>query len=684
MREDGSSMRDAERSDEANGAAGAGPPAGAAPGERFAAEDFGADYPPLAGDEKNFLATRVVSGGERDTGLGPGAVIDDFRIVREIGRGGMGVVYEAEQISLGRRVALKLVPPGALRNRASFDRFRREALAVARLSHPRIVALHGFNQSGGVAYLAMEYVPGPDLAEIIDRLRTARTHGRRFVRIGGEAPPAGRAGTARAPAADGSGGGAEPNLDLRNYSHFAASIGADAADALAHAHVAGLVHRDIKPSNLILAADGRVKLSDFGLAKSSEDGSLTRSGDFIGSPAYVSPEQASPRRSRADVRSDVYSLGVTLYELVTLHQPFAGKDVAQVLRNIQTLDPPPPSRLDPRVSRDLETIILKAIEKDPDRRYASAAELSADLRRFLNYEPVLARPLSWPARVLRRARRQRTGLTLSVLGASVLVLAALLLIERPASSRRQAEVVRDITAQLARRGGEASAAGVLELFTELSAELSLSERRERIEALTDQARALLDEQQFERVDGLIPLLDAKATLGQWGEVEQALLEIGVRDIKLEFVQRLALSLQAQQSEELPVREWRKRLAALERMLVDRDPQVCRNAAAALGAIGSSASLGALVDALTRREDPRGRIALILALQELGHPGAVPFLTDEAHAEDPWVRFEALSALDALDPPDLDARVAHLADDPNEWLRYRLGEVRERLARRPLK
>jgi hypothetical protein len=152
-------------------------------GERIDTTEYLMRYPALAPELKRFFDTRA--GGEREAGFGPGAVIDDYRIVRELGRGGMGVVYEAEQVSLQRTVALKVVTPAALRSKAAYERFRREANAVGRLSHPRIVAVHGYGESGGVCYLAMEYVPGLNLAEIIDRLKTAKVHGRRYVRVSG-------------------------------------------------------------------------------------------------------------------------------------------------------------------------------------------------------------------------------------------------------------------------------------------------------------------------------------------------------------------------------------------------------------------------------------------------------------------------------------------------------------------
>ena len=653
-------------------------------GERIDTASYVERYPGLAPELKQFFKTRRLEAGDRETGLSAGSVIDDFRIVREVGRGGMGVVYEAEQLSLGRRVALKVLPPGLLAGRSTIDRFRREASAVARLSHPRIVAVHGLNQAGAIAYLAMEFIDGLDLAEIIDRLRTARTHGRRFVLISGPHVNEDLAAWAKGRKLMGTLPG-DPRLaegiviDLRNYSQMAAAIAADAADALRHAHAHQIIHRDIKPGNLLLAADGRVKLSDFGLAKSRDDGSLTRTGDFVGSPAYVSPEQAGSRRKQVDERSDIYSLGLTLYELLTLHQPFAGKDVAVILKNILTKDPPRPSQLNPRVPQDLETIVLKAIERDPVNRYQSAEELGDDLRRFMNFEAIRARPPGALSRVVRMARHHRLRLVIAAMGAVILGLSVTLLAGALGADRRSVTVARDLSRRLESGGASPEAIGVVQLVAELTQDVSQAERRRGIDRVTEEARALLEQGRYERVDDLLALVDAKTTLGSWSDLERQLLSHRIVAVKLELVESLERTLLQPGSPAPSPARRRALLKPLERLLLDPDPRVCKNAAVALSRLADPLSLGALVDALDLRTERSGREAVIQALAVLRHPDARPALFEATHDADPFVRYAAMEALEAYGRPEISVQLAHLMSDPENWVASQYRSLLERAA-----
>jgi hypothetical protein len=286
-------------------------------------------------------------------------------------------------------------------------------------------------------------------------------------------------------------------------------------------------------------------------------------------------------------------------------------------------------------------------------------------------------------RVLRVARRHRIALVLGAMGLAIVTLSVLLLSGVLDVGRRSA-LVHDIGERLATHQGGATARGVLELVDELSQHLSVTERRERIEAVAEEARALLDTGQFGRVDDLLSLLDAKASLGAWTELEGRLLQANLRDIKVDFAARLERSLREKRDPPLSAHERRERLSDLERLLKDPDTMVCKNAAVALGAVGAPSSLGALVDALGGRADADGRIAIIDALRALCDDDAVPFLRDELRAEDEWVRLAALDALDALDPQDLEQAIAPLADDPRSFLRDRVHAIRERLAQKPLR
>lgn len=290
-----------------------------------------------------------------------------FRLVRELGRGGMSVVFEAHQLSLGRRVALKVLGAGASTSTTQLARFRREALTLARLDHPHVVRVLDVGTTDGKPWLAMDLVDGRALAEHLDELRDAgRDHG----------------------------------AEVRGLVEGIAQI----ASALQHAHDAGVLHRDVKPSNILLHRDGRMLLSDFGLARDEAAPGVTAAGTLVGTPNYMSPEQVVA--GAIDATTDVFSLGATLYECLTLQRPFQGPSIDAVLRAILAHDPPDPRRLRRGLPADLAAIALKAIEKEPARRYATAGAMAADLRAFLDLQPVQARVPSWGQRVHRWLRRE--------------------------------------------------------------------------------------------------------------------------------------------------------------------------------------------------------------------------------------------------------------------------------------
>ncbi len=342
-------------------------------------------------------ASALLSGGV------PAGVFGDFEIVREIGRGGMGIVYEARQTALDRRVALKVLPRYMVGQTEEQARFRREAEAAGKLSHPGIVTVHASGDHDGLPYIAMEYVEGTTLERMITR---------------GSLAPA-----------------------------RAAEILATIAEALDYAHKAGVVHRDVKPSNIIIAADHRAKLMDFGLARHSGDSTLTAAGIAVGTPAYMSPEQAMGQRDVVGALSDVYMLGATLYEAVTGAKPFKGDTPEAVIHAVVDTEPVPPRRIRSHLPEDLQTIILKAMEKEPRRRYASGGALAADLRAFVAGEPISARPVSMLGRAVRLARRHRAA-AISVV-ACVTTLAGAAIYAATIEARRVRDEDR---AQVARRG----------------------------------------------------------------------------------------------------------------------------------------------------------------------------------------------------------------------------------------
>lgn len=296
------------------------------------------------------------------------STVGEFRIVRELGRGGMGTVYEAEQIALGRRVALKTLSIAPQQDGHRPERFQQEARAAALLQHPHIVSVYSAGIDNGVHYLAMQLVDGRNLSQVIGELRQRRLSSDKSI------PPLSTA--------DGETWPVGPSFS------WIAQVGIQAAQAIQHAHEQGIVHRDIKPSNLMIDGAGNVFVTDFGIAKVVSEKSLTLTGDVLGTVQYLSPEQVSGNPATVDHRTDIHGLGLTLYELVTLQPCFAGREIASILQRVLSEKPRPPRTINPLVPADLETIILKAIAKDPADRYATAADLAHDLQRFLEGVPV--------------------------------------------------------------------------------------------------------------------------------------------------------------------------------------------------------------------------------------------------------------------------------------------------------
>ncbi len=320
-------------------------------------------------------------------------LLGDFRILREVGRGGMGVVYEAEQVSLRRRVALKVLPFAATLDPRQLQRFRHEAQAAALLQHPNIVPVHAVGCERGVHYYAMQFIEGRTLAEAVRELRAG--------------PPT-RFAAPAASTAHGLGSALTPRpVASAEHCRAAARLAVQAAEALEYAHQVGVVHRDVKPANLLLDARGELWVTDFGLALVRGHPELTVTGDLLGTLRYMSPEQAQAKPGVVDHRTDVYSLGATLYELLTLEPAVPGDDRAAVLHRIAHADPVPPRRHNPAVPTDLETVVLKAMARSRDERYATAREFADDLRRFLAGGPVRAKRVTRLQRAGKWAGRHR-------------------------------------------------------------------------------------------------------------------------------------------------------------------------------------------------------------------------------------------------------------------------------------
>lgn len=394
-------------------------------GERPALTEYIDKHPDLANDIREFFPAMVEIEDVKADAVGPVTVNDnqsprlehlgDFHVLREIGRGGMGIVYEAEQLSLGRHVALKLLTQRMLRDSVQKRRFEREAKAAARLHHTNIVPVFGSGEHDGAPYYVMQFIQGLGLdvvAEEVSKLEsgTSAIGNRRDVsevarslvtgvyqtasdsdnsvqsRARATSDTAGVTVSMTQPVSSGtSGSGRTGKL---TYWKGVARIGMQVADALEYAHRQGIIHRDVKPSNLLLDLEGTVWVTDFGLAKSDDQDNLTRTGDMLGTLRYMPPEAFD---GKFDARGDVYGLGITLYEMLALRPAFDQHDRNKLIKTVTTSEPPRLRSVRHSIPRDLETIVHKAIDHEPNRRYRTAREMADDLQRFLNDEPIKAR-----------------------------------------------------------------------------------------------------------------------------------------------------------------------------------------------------------------------------------------------------------------------------------------------------
>jgi serine/threonine protein kinase/WD40 repeat protein len=449
-------------------------------GERPALTEYVRRHPEVAGEIRDLFPALVMMEEAGPKSSAPAVScsmpsagancerLGDYRILREVGRGGMGIVYEAEQEALCRHVALKVLPAQFPTNPTCLQRFRREARSAARLHHTNIVPVFDVGEFQGTHYYAMQFIQGQGLDEVLDELR--RLHGvalpphagalgngpgaadpnltaglahglltDQFARSQSEggaaaltagpplkdsaptlAPPASVPGTP----STGNVRGPRSELSSQSDYHFyrsTARVGLQVAEALTYAHAQKVLHRDIKPSNLLLDLQGMTWVTDFGLAKEEGD-DLTQTGDLVGTLRYMAPERLS---GVSDGRSDVYSLGLTLYELLTLRPAFDETDRGRLIKRITHDEPRRPRKLDPRLPRDLETIVLKATAKEPRLRYQSADEMSEDLRRFLADRPIRARRSAVWEHAWRWCRRNPVVAGLSALAGVLLLIVAI-------------------------------------------------------------------------------------------------------------------------------------------------------------------------------------------------------------------------------------------------------------------
>ena len=352
--------------------------------------------------------------------------LGDFRIIREIGRGGMGVVYEAEQISMSRRVALKVLPFMSILDRRLLQRFHNEARVAGQLVHQHIVPVHAVGCERGVHFYAMQFVVGTSLDDFIATIKSSSANANSATLNGPyklHTRDSDCNANQRMPFTSTVAEFSTANsCDDMRHIRFAVECTVQAARGLDYAHSQGVIHRDVKPSNLILDPNGKIWITDFGLAQAECHPGVTVTGDLIGTLRYMSPEQAEAQPGIVDHRTDIYSLGLTCYEFLALKPAIDGRDRHELLKQIVVAEPIRPRRLNRSIPVDLETVLLKAMEKVPDDRYSTAGEFADDLQRFLDDQPVCARKPTIAQKVRKWCRRHR-----AVVGSSLVAFFAVLL-----------------------------------------------------------------------------------------------------------------------------------------------------------------------------------------------------------------------------------------------------------------
>jgi serine/threonine protein kinase len=486
-------------------------------GEVIDADAYARAHPPYEAELRRLLPAVLALADLGESQLGNNAVtpapaetclplerLGDFRLLREIGRGGMGAVYEAEQVSLGRRVAVKVLPCAAALDGRQLQRFKNEAQAAALLQHPNIVPVIAVGCDRGTHFFAMQFIDGASLAFHIRDLRS-RARIQDDTRPDKKALDPDRTTDFPAPrpeervavcsSASGSDGregllGNGPPARARSYFRAVARLGLQAAEALEHAHQLGVIHRDVKPANLLVDGRGNLWVTDFGLARLQHDAGLTASGDLVGTVRYMSPEQAQSRRGPVDHRTDVYALGATLYELLTLQPAFPGDDRRELLQRILLEDPRRPRRVNAAVPADLEAIVLKAMEKAPADRYPTAQELADDLKRYLADESVRARrPAAWRSATKWARRHAGVVATFAAAVVAVVAVAVTMLSVRNQELREREKQLRERNAELQDKNKQLSDKERQLLAQGEKLQKALSEAEETADRLTKEQTA---------------------------------------------------------------------------------------------------------------------------------------------------------------------------------------------------
>ena len=476
-------------------------------GQRPSIEEYATQHPELAGEIRDLFPTIAVterlkahqarsSGGMATLGAARLEQLGDFRLIREIGRGGMGIVFEAEQGSLGRRVAVKVLPRQVLLDEKHLKRFEREARIAANLHHTNIVEVFGVGEQDGFHYYVMQYIRGAGLDAIISRLA-------KLVRgpLNGQPQPT---PTAKSDGEMIDGAALEllgSEFDGRLGLHYwksVARIGLQAADALNYAHALKTMHRDIKPANLLLDTQGTVWLADFGLAKAAQSDDISLSKDLVGTLRYMAPEQFL---GKSDHRSDIYSFGLTLYELLALRPAYAETDHSRLMQRIGEGPPPAPSSDSGEIPRDLETIVFKAISHDINQRYQSAEAMADDLRCFLEDRPISARRVGPVERLARWCRRNKVMASLAGATLFLLLLVAATAsigyvrtknaLQGEAMERIKAEANANLAREALDRMFERFSPSRIQIIPELSVDADLAIPSSPI--LSKEAAALLEE-----------------------------------------------------------------------------------------------------------------------------------------------------------------------------------------------